>query len=201
VVSRLKAILERFADALSCIDQCFIADEMLDRLPLASQVGKTRVGGIDLNKPRMRHLIEALIALSPSLNGFTASEVAARVCASHRQTTPQYGPRQAAYDLKKLRGKHIVRRIGHTRRYEPLLSGLRAMTALVVLRNKAIKPLLAAAQPLHPTRGPHNPKTDRPPLPHDKRCHARRLPGARPRRLNIDNFFAELRSEAPKWPA
>jgi len=32
------------------------------------------------------------------------------------------------------------------------------MTALVVLRNKAIKPLLAAAQSLHPTRGPHNPK-------------------------------------------
>src|SRR5215472_5918453 len=71
------------ADALSCIDQCFIADEMLDRLPLASQVGKTRVGGIDLNKPRMRHLIEALIALSPSPNGFAASEVAARDCASH----------------------------------------------------------------------------------------------------------------------
>jgi hypothetical protein len=32
------------------------------------------------------------------------------------------------------------------------------MTALLVLRNKAIKPLLAAAQPLHPTRGAHNPK-------------------------------------------
>ena len=30
------------------------------------------------------------------------------------------------------------------------------MTALLVLRNKAIKPLLAAA--LCPTRGPHNPK-------------------------------------------
>ena len=62
------------------------------------------------------------------------------------------------YDLKKLRGKHIVRRIGHTRRYEPLPTGLRAMTALLVLRNKAIKPLLAAAQPLHPARGAHNPK-------------------------------------------
>jgi len=158
VVSRLKAILERFADALSCIDQCFIADEMLERLPLAAQVGKTRVGGIDLNKARMRQVIEALIALSPSPNGFTASEVAARVRASHQQTQLHYGPRQAAYDLKKLRGKHIVRRIGHTRRYEPLPSGLRAMTALLVLRNKAIKPLLAAAQPLCPTRGPHNPK-------------------------------------------
>jgi hypothetical protein len=125
VLSRLKAILERFADALSCIDQCFIADEMLERLPLASQVGKTRVGGIDLNKARMRHLIEALIASSPSPNGFTAFDVAARVCASHRQTPSHYGPRQAAYDLKKLRGKRIVRRIGHTRRYEPLPTGLR----------------------------------------------------------------------------
>src|SRR5256884_4152301 len=54
VVSRLKAVLERFADALSCIDQCFIADEMLEHLPLASYVGKTLVGGIDLNKARMR---------------------------------------------------------------------------------------------------------------------------------------------------
>jgi hypothetical protein len=70
-----------------------------------------------------------------------------------------YGPRDAAYNLKKkLRGKHIVCRIGHTRRCQPLASGLRAMTALVVLRNKVIKPLLAAAQPRHPARGAQNPK-------------------------------------------
>ena len=37
-----------------------------------------------------------------------------------KQSPCQYGPRHAAYDLKKLRGKQIVRRIGHTRRYEPL---------------------------------------------------------------------------------
>src|SRR6267142_1964670 len=152
VVSRLKGVLERFADALSCIDQCFIADDLLEQLPAASRVGKTIVGGIDLNKARMRAVVEAVIALSPSPNGFTASDVAARV------RHPQYGPRHAAYDLKKLRGKHIVCRIGHTRRYQPLPSGLRAMTALIVLRNKAIKPLLAAAQPLHPTHGAHNPR-------------------------------------------
>jgi hypothetical protein len=106
----------------------------------------------------MRGLLEALIALSASPNGFTASQVAARVCALTKQSPSLYGPRHAAYDLKKLRGKHIIRRIGHTRRYEPLLTGLRAMTALLVLRDKAIKPLLAAAQPLRPTRGAHNPK-------------------------------------------
>ena len=49
-----KDILERFMDALSCIDQCFIADSMLEDLPAPSSVGKTKVGGIDLNKARMR---------------------------------------------------------------------------------------------------------------------------------------------------
>ena len=67
-------------------------------------------------------------------------------------------PAHAAYDLKKLRGKQIVHHFGHSRRYRASATGLRAITALLVLRNKAIKPLLAAAQPLRPSRGSHNPK-------------------------------------------
>jgi len=58
----------------------------------------------------MRAVLEALIALSASPNGFTASHVAARVCARTKQSPSQYGPRHAAYDLKKLRGKDIVRK-------------------------------------------------------------------------------------------
>jgi len=58
----------------------------------ASRVGKTIVGGIDLNKARMRRVTEALLALSSSPNGFTASEVAARVRAltskTHYSTVP-----------------------------------------------------------------------------------------------------------------
>jgi hypothetical protein len=157
IVVQAKNILERFMDALSCIDQCFIADGMLEQLPVPSQVGKTKVGGIDLNKPRMRWVVEAVIALSPSPNGFTASELARQVRALSKQRESDYGARHAAYDLKKLRGKNIVRRIGQTRRYESMSKGLRAMSALVVLRNKAIKPLLAAAQDLRPSRGTQNP--------------------------------------------
>jgi hypothetical protein len=74
IVVALKSVLRRFMDALSCIDQSFIADELLEQLPAPSQVGKTRVGGIDLNKPRMRWVGEAVVALSPSPGGFTASE-------------------------------------------------------------------------------------------------------------------------------
>jgi hypothetical protein len=159
IVSRLKSILERFMTALSCVDQCFIADETLEQLPAPSQVGKTKVGGIDFNKPRMRWVAEAVLALSPSPDGFTASQLAHQVRTVSRQSESQYGARRAAYDLKKLRGKQIVCRIDKTRRYEPIPRGLRAMAALIVLRDRAIKPLLAAAQEVWPTHGAQNPTT------------------------------------------
>ena len=158
IVVQAKSILERFIDALSCIDQCFIADGMLEQLPSPSQVGKTKVGRIDLNQARMRWVIEAVIALSPSSDGFTASELANHVRALGKQRASEYSARRAAYDLKKLRGKMIVQRIQKTHRYQSLPNGLRAMAALVLLRNKAIKPLLAAAQQLRPSRGPHKPQ-------------------------------------------
>ncbi len=158
IVVQAKNILERFMDALSCIDQCFIADRILEQLPAPSQVGKTKVGGIDLNKPRMCSVVEAVIALSPSPDGFTASALARQVQVLRKQSESEYGARRAAYDLKKLRGKEIVRRIGQTRRYESMPKGLKAMAALVVLRNKVIQPLLAAARELRPSHGAQNPR-------------------------------------------
>jgi len=143
---------------LSCIDQCFIADDLLERLAVAAQVGKTKVGGIDLNKPRMQRVVQAVIALAASPDGFTTSQLTARVRALGQHSQSHYRSCHAAYDLKKLRGKQIVRRINRTRRYQPLPEGLRAITALFVLTNKAIKPLLATAQPLRPTRGAQNPR-------------------------------------------
>jgi hypothetical protein len=95
--------------------------------------------------------------LSPASDGFTASDLAARVRALGQQTLSQYSPTRAAYDLKKFRGQHIVQRIGTTRRYEAGPARLKAITAMVVLRDKAIKPLLAAAQALRSRRGAHNP--------------------------------------------
>jgi hypothetical protein len=158
MVAGARNVLERFMEALSCIDPCFIAEQMLEQLPVPSQVGKTKVGGSDVNKPRMRWVVEAVIALSPSPSGFTASQLASQVQSLSKQSSSAYGARRAAYDLKKLRGKKIVRRIGRTRRYESLPKGLRAMAALLVLRNKAIKPILVAAQELRPSRGTQNPQ-------------------------------------------
>ena len=50
----------------------------------------------------------------------------------------------------------MVEHVGKTRRYQPMLNGLRVMAALLVLRDKVVCPILAAAQPLRPSRGTQN---------------------------------------------
>ena len=48
IVTRLAGMAGRFCTALDCVHTAFIADGMLDELPRPSQLGKIRVGGIDL---------------------------------------------------------------------------------------------------------------------------------------------------------
>ena len=55
----------------------------------------------------------------------------------------EYGPRRAAYDLKKMRAKDLIAKIGSSRHYQAIPQGLKAITALLVLREKVIQPLLA----------------------------------------------------------
>jgi len=136
------------------VDACCIADETLERLPEPSVVGKTRVGGVDTNRLRMRLAMKAVVALSTSPTGFTAGEVACKVRSLGGLPESAYSPRQAAYDLKKLRGKQMVPRKPRSRRYEELPDGLRAMAALVVLRDDVIKPLLAGQGNLRRGRRP-----------------------------------------------
>jgi hypothetical protein len=157
IVLRLQAILERFLNAVGCIDSCFVADEMLEQLPQPARVGQTKVGGIDLNQTRMRCVTEAVLALSTAPTGFTASELAGKICDISDEPQPQYGPRRAAYDIKKFRAKAMIRRIGKSRRYEPIPEGLRAITALLVLREKVIRPLLSASCPRESSAKPLNP--------------------------------------------
>ena len=149
IVLRLKEILNRFLNALHGIDIATISDNSLDEWPKPSQVGRTRVGGVDINQPRMRSVLQAAIALSVAPQGFQCADLAAKV---QEHIASPYTPRQAAYDLKKLRSKNLVHKIGNSHRYEPVPEGLCEMTALLVLREKVIKPVLAGAGKVR--RGP-----------------------------------------------
>jgi hypothetical protein len=153
IVSRLTCILERFLTTLDCVDVAFISDDTLDQLPRPSRVGKVRVGGVDLNNPRMRAALRAALALGPSPTGFGVALFKAKVHSMTGQSDAEYTQRHAVYDLKKLRGKQLITRLGRSRRYEVSPPGMRAITAMLVLRDHVTQPILAGAQaPLRPPR-------------------------------------------------
>lgn len=142
VVGKLSELLGRFFEALRCVDVAWISDKSIEELPTPGVVGKTRVGGIDLNKARVRAVIAGVVSLALMPRGFTASDLAAKL----RETwkgAGDYAPRHASYDLKKLRAKGLVRKAGdRSHRYEVTPDGLRLMAGYTVLREKVLKPLL-----------------------------------------------------------
>lgn len=71
IVGRLAGMVDRFTTTLDCLDTSFLPDDTLDQLPLPSQIGATHVGGIDLNKPRIRAALTAVLALTAAPGGFT----------------------------------------------------------------------------------------------------------------------------------
>jgi len=60
IVLRLKEILNRFLNALRCIDIAAISGDNLDDWPKPSLIGQTRVGGVDINRLRMRSAAGAI---------------------------------------------------------------------------------------------------------------------------------------------
>ena len=145
MLGKLQRMVIDFLNVLCAADLRFLGGDVLDRLPEPTQRGSRRLAGVDLQKPRMRAVSEALLALAPQPEGFTSKEVAGKVRALMGEGTPSYTPRQASYDLMKLRGKGLVERREKTRRYSCPSVGIRTLAGVLILREKVIKPVLAGA--------------------------------------------------------
>jgi len=154
IVARLAGMVDRFTSMLDCVDVAFLPDGVLDDLPTPSQFGATRIGGIDVNKPRAHAALAAVLALAVSPEGFTVADLAAKVRSLTGQPDDDYTVRQAAYDLRKLRGKHLVVRPGRTRRYHVPGQAARTIAALLTLRDHVIAPILAGVRRPGPGRPP-----------------------------------------------
>ena len=153
IVSRLEKMVERFLEVLRCVDTTWLSNELLEQFPRPTVFGKSRVAGIDVNQPRIQAVVNSVIALSVNEGGFRVSELASKV--GEKLRAP-YTVRQASYDLKKLRAKGLAVRLGRSRRYETPGWAVRSMAALMVLREKVIKPLLAGAGKRKRGRKPRN---------------------------------------------
>jgi hypothetical protein len=142
-VAALRKMVERFVEVLDCLDTTFVDADLLDDLSQPGYLGAARVGGIDMNRPRVRAVMQAVLALSPSPMGFTSSDLAAKV--RLYLGDERYSASRAAYDLRKLRSKQLVAKMPHSRRYQMDSVALSSVAALLLIREKVIRPLLAAA--------------------------------------------------------
>ncbi len=70
-------------------------------------------------------------------------------------TLLQYDARRAAYDLKKLRAKNLLTN-GNSRRYSIPSEAIRIIGALVILREKVLRPILAGVGKRKTGRKPKN---------------------------------------------
>ncbi len=129
-------------------DRGHLPDGILDHLPQPATIGATRTG-IDLNKPRTCAALAAALALAAAPAGFTVAGFTAHVCRTAGQGG--YTTRQAAYDLRKLRGKNLIIKPGRTRRYQVPPDAVRTIVALLTLRDHVIAPILAGVR--SPRRG------------------------------------------------
>lgn len=143
MIDALAHLLTNFLENLQCVDLPWVQPDQLDNLARPGLLGRTRVAGINLNDKRIRVAIHAILVLSMKPDGFTAHEHAEKVNELWPKRLVPYTPRQAAYDLRKLRGKAMVEKVTpRSRHYRASPDNLRCCSALLLLREKVLEPLL-----------------------------------------------------------
>jgi hypothetical protein len=156
MLAELQRMTVDFLNIVQAADVNFLDEKILDTLPQPVQRGKQRLAGVDLQKPRMRAVAEAVVALCTNPSGFTSKQLCEKVAESWPQSTQPYTCRNAAYDLRKLRGKELVERIDNTCRYRLLTRGVHVLAGMITLREKVIRPVLAGLAKPKPGPKPKN---------------------------------------------
>ena len=156
ILAMLRSMLDRFSEVLSSVSRPWVSNDLLDRWPAATSVGARAIAGVDLNSARMRAVIEGLLALATRPRGFQAEHLAEQVAARLHQA---YSARQASYDLCKLRAKALVDKLPKSRRYQVSTESLRSLTALLVIREHVLRPIVANAGRRPTNHTPHRYRT------------------------------------------
>ena len=119
--------------------------KMAGHPPFGAQIScqARKAGGIDVNKPRMRAVLNAVLSLACSPDGLTVGQLAQTVRSLLGATASRYDARRAAYDIRKLRGKGLINKVPESRRYTTPPQAIRTIAALMILREKVLRPILA----------------------------------------------------------
>jgi hypothetical protein len=156
LLARMEAMLTRFLETVQVAHVCFLDEGAFEQWAEPTRLGSRRLAGLDFNKPRIRHVLQSLTALSTKPEGFTLQDLAKQVRKQTSWSESTYGIRQAAYDLAKARGKNLVVRRAKSRCYQLHPKRTKTICAYLILREKVIKPVLAGATGKRNGRPPKN---------------------------------------------
>ena len=164
IVTALADMLDRFLTVCDCVHASFADDHTLDQLPQPAYLGATRLGGIDISRPRARAALSAALSLAACPAGFTAADFTAKIQAITGDTG--YTARQGAYDIRKLRAKNLITRNHRSRRYLTPPDAARTIAGVLILRDQVLIPSLAAigAPEITPPPASPSPSPSRPAL-------------------------------------
>jgi len=138
---RLLELIGQFQQAQVAVLDTTCHRGELTALAKPGKVNNVATPGIKLENERMMAVLSAIPQLAHRPEGFRSTDVRTIV---QQLLSTEYTPPQANYDLRKLRGKGLLERIGDTRRYRPTAQGLRVAVLLAKLREQLLHPLLTA---------------------------------------------------------
>ena len=144
IIKKLQIIMNSFMNNLLHAHVSVLNDGSLSNLVIPSKKGKSRLAGVDINKQRNQAIMETVLALSMQPGGYVIGDVAEKMKGMVGNRYGKYTNRKAAYDIKKLRGKKLVRKLKGTNRYTTTTKGIETITAILVLVQKQLPAVLAA---------------------------------------------------------
>lgn len=116
------------------IDQTTVSSRFLEKLgqPTVPENGR-RVPGLKLDNPRLYLVLSAVLQFAHLITGFRSKELRTYLQGRFGLSPDDYTAAQLRYDLLKLRGKGLVRKLSGSARYVLTAKGITQGTALLKL--------------------------------------------------------------------
>lgn len=154
IVHKLQEIMNSFMNNLLYAHVSVINDGSFKELVSPTKKGKSRLAGVDISKERNQAIMETVLALSMKPCGYSITDVATKMQEKVGSKKENYTSRNAAYDIRKLRGKGLVKKQKGTRRYITTQKGAQNIVAILALVQKQLPCVLSATNKISISNNP-----------------------------------------------
>ncbi len=140
IIEKLETIMRSFLSNIDYAHAATIDEGSFEKITQPTQTGNKRLAGIDFNKKRTKQVAAVLLGLSLKPGGFTSKDLANEI---RHKFNPHYTTRNASYDLRKFRGKKMVKKIKGRIRYVLTEQGIKIISSILCLLTKQLPALVS----------------------------------------------------------